>query len=64
MMTRKDSDAIAAVLAGDLACSTPAERWRVQCITHSLADVCAKSNPRFDRARFYAKAGQPNGRAN
>jgi hypothetical protein len=56
-MSRKDFEAIAAVLAGDMACSTPAERWRVQCITLSLADVCAKSNPRFDRERFYVAAG-------
>jgi len=57
MMTRKNFDAIANMLAGELACSTPAERWRVECIALSLADICAKDNPRFDRDKFYTTAG-------
>lgn len=57
MMTRKHFTEIANVLAGDLATAKISERHKVRCITLSLADVCAKSNPNFDRSKFYIAAG-------
>ena len=53
-MSTKDFKAIAAILAGDFATATPAEKGKVWVITLSLADYFAKSNPRFDRSKFYA----------
>jgi len=58
MMSKKDYDAIAAILAGDLAVSTTeAERLRVRGITLSLADYFMRTNPRFVRTRFYDAVG-------
>jgi len=53
-MSTKDFNAIAAILAGDFATATPAEKGKVWCITLSLADYFAQCNPRFDRSKFYA----------
>jgi hypothetical protein len=53
-MTRKDFKAIAAILAGDYATATPAEKGKVVRISLSLADYFQKANPRFRRDLFYA----------
>lgn len=55
-MSKKDFEAIAAILAGDLATATPAEFGKVFNLTLSLADYFAQSNPRFRRDLFYAAA--------
>jgi hypothetical protein len=53
-VSRKHYREIAAALAGDYAdAGSDAERLTVRSITFSLADVFAKENTRFDRARFY-----------
>ena len=52
-MSKKDFEAIAAILAGDFASATPAEKGKVWCLTLSLADYFAQSNSNFDRAKFY-----------
>ncbi|MGO9154386.1 hypothetical protein [Mycobacterium sp.] len=53
-MSRKHYIEIARVLAGDYAsAASDSERLVVRGITFSLADVFAKENTRFDRARFY-----------
>lgn len=57
MITKADYEAIAAILAGDLATSNEAERIKVTAITYSLADYFTRTNPRFNRAIFYRKAG-------
>jgi hypothetical protein len=57
-MTRKDYDAIAAVLAAERQQVTMrAARQAVMNITRALADVMAAENPRFDRERFMRAAG-------
>lgn len=57
-MTKQHFEAIAEILAGDMACSTTeAEVLRVRGITLSLADYFKKVNPDFDRAKFYAAVG-------
>lgn len=57
-MSRRDFEAIALILAGDLASAgTPSAAQKVIGITHSLADYFLKANPRFDRARFYKAVG-------
>jgi hypothetical protein len=56
-MTRKHFETIAAVLAGEYATSTGKERGRVRAIALSLADVFARENRNFDRARFYVAVG-------
>jgi hypothetical protein len=57
-MTARNYDTIAAILAGDLAtCTTEHERYKVRGIAYSLADYFARTNPRFDRQRFYTAVG-------
>lgn len=53
-MSKKDFIAIAAILAGDFATATAAEKGKVWCLTLSLADYFASSNSRFDRSKFYS----------
>jgi hypothetical protein len=65
-MTRRHFQAIADVLAGELALAladgSPADaQVTLRNLTASLADVCAAENPRFDRAKFYAASGFPKG---
>ncbi len=57
-MTKKTFQAIAAVLAGDLAtCTDDGQRLKVRGIALSLADVLAAGNSAFDRGRFYRACG-------
>ena len=50
----KDFQQMATVLAGDLsAAQNGGERLNVRAITLSLADVFARSSPRFNRGCFY-----------
>lgn len=57
-MTRKHFEAVAAILAGDLAtCGTDAERIKVRGIAYSLADYFQSVNANFDRDRFYSAVG-------
>lgn len=57
-MTRKHFEAIAAILAGDLATAGNAgERLKVIGIAYSLADYFLSQNPNFDRDRFYLAVG-------
>ena len=54
-MTSKDFIAIADVLAGQWACNHTREaKLSIWATTLSLADMCARSNDRFDRDKFYA----------
>ena len=54
-MTRKDYVAIAAAIKDTPNnCGTETMRYR---IAFAIADVMARDNPRFDRARFLAAAG-------
>ena len=53
-MTKRNFEAIANILAGDYAISTPIQRQRVFGITLSLADYFLRENPNFDRSKFYA----------
>jgi hypothetical protein len=55
-MSAKDFEAIAAIIRGDFACARPNEKGAIWCLTLSLADYFAATNPRFDRSRFYAAA--------
>lgn len=61
MMTARDFNKLAAILAGDLATARSAGKRDVVTaltnVTLSIADMCAQSNPAFDRQRFYAAAG-------
>lgn len=61
-MTRKDYAAIAAALAEarEIAGQTQGSVGRigVAIATQQVAEVLAADNPRFDRARFLAAAGQ------
>jgi hypothetical protein len=53
-MSRKHYVDIARVLASDYAsAASDPERRTVRAMTFSLADVFAKDNTRFNRARFY-----------
>lgn len=58
-MSRKQFEAIASALRGNRPFEDEApavkETWR--CIVRAMADVCAASNGRFDRDRFYRAAG-------
>jgi hypothetical protein len=57
-MNRKDYQAIADVLVNERGrVSMRAASQAITNITRALADVMAKDNPRFDRARFYEAAG-------
>ena len=57
-MSKKDYQAIARVLAGDLAtCHSEPMRIKVENIARSLADVFAADNPRFRRDTFYRAVG-------
>lgn len=62
-MSKKHYVKTAAILAGERAIVTHAldesARIAISAITYSLADMFAQDNPRFDRATFYAAAGQP-----
>jgi hypothetical protein len=57
-MSKKDYVAIAAVFRGQV--ETKADPKRVQMIrilAHGIADVMARDNSRFDRARFLQACG-------
>lgn len=57
-MTRKHFIKVAAIIAGDYACSAnDGERNRVKGIALSLSDMFAQENPLFDRARFLRACG-------
>ena len=53
-MTKKDFEALAEVVcfAHSVEGPIPIAWW-----AHELADVCTKTNPRFDRARFLKACG-------
>jgi hypothetical protein len=55
-MTRKDFEALAEALAACKPSGTyptqPATTWD-QCM-HEIANVCSKSNPNFNRPKFFA----------
>lgn len=54
MMTRKDFEKMADLLAVEYSIAQPGEaRLAVWRTVLSMADVCAQSNERFDRDRFY-----------
>jgi hypothetical protein len=58
-MTTRNYQAIAAILAGELAThrhNELASRVVVN-IAYSMADYFARTNPRFDRAKFYRAVG-------
>lgn len=57
-MSRKDYEALAAVIAGEVSCATNAEKRRTASnIARSMADVFARGNSRFKREIFYAACG-------
>lgn len=58
-MTARNYNAIAAILAGELATHRHNELATqvVVNIAYSMADYFARTNPRFDRAKFYAAVG-------
>lgn len=58
-MTARNYNAVADILAGELAVHRHNELATqvVRNITYSLADYYARTNPRFDRAHFYAAVG-------
>lgn len=67
-MTKKDFEAIASALkdgrealrSAEDDADAATERMRSQVfdsMSRSLADVCAKTNPRFNRSRFLAACG-------
>ena len=53
-MSKKDFEALAEVVRFASGCT---EARSVEWWAHELADVCAKTNPRFDRARFLKACG-------
>lgn len=52
-MTNKDHSAIARILAGDYACSTPEGKRAIWRVTLSLADLFVRDDPDFSRRSFY-----------
>lgn len=58
-MTARNYNAIAAILAGELAVHRHNELATqvVVNIAYSMADYFARTNPRFDRAKFYTAVG-------
>jgi len=58
-MTARNYDAIGAILAGELAIHRHNELATqvVTNICYSMADYFARTNPRFDRSRFYKAVG-------
>lgn len=71
MMTRRDFETVAGILRGEYAISAPVDnhnatgetianragrREAIENITASFADMCAASNPRFNRKAFYRAA--------
>lgn len=60
-MSRKDYEAIAAIIAGDIASKRDACNVDVEDVlrnvARSMADHFARDNARFDRQRFYAACG-------
>lgn len=63
MMTKRDFEAIAAAVFRAFGQSQPVDGHRCEYPLHAtagaLADVCAASNPRFDRVRFLKACGVP-----
>jgi hypothetical protein len=68
MMTKQDFAALAAAIAGqreDIAKARTVDDRQTTLINNltcdliagAIADVCQRSNPRFDRGRFYAACG-------
>lgn len=58
-MSRKDYEALAAVIAGEVACAAGnKDKLRTSSnIARSMADVFHRGNERFDRVRFYKACG-------
>lgn len=58
-MSRKDYVALAAVIAGEVACAGGnKDKLRTSSnIARSMADVFARGNERFNRETFYAACG-------
>lgn len=52
MMTKRDFKAIADAIAD--ACLDPSAAYAV---VADIADACARSNPRFDRGKFFRACG-------
>jgi hypothetical protein len=58
-MSKKHFEAIASILAGEMAISSAPERHRVWVITLAMADYFARENERFDRESFYGAVFGP-----
>jgi len=59
-MTRQHFEALADALRRAKAlCETRNQERGVERAAHCVADVCAASNPNFDRGRFLRAAGVP-----
>jgi hypothetical protein len=56
-MSRKNYETIAAILAGDFATGTAAQRITVRNVTLSMADAFQRDNAGFSRERFYIAVG-------
>lgn len=57
-MTRKDFEAIAKIISGDISCAVTMPRaLAIRGVALSMADYFYQSNPRFDRTRFYLASG-------
>jgi hypothetical protein len=58
-MSRKDYVALAAVIAGEVACAG-GNKYKLRTasnVARSMADVFKRDNSRFDRQRFYTACG-------
>ena len=52
MMTRQDFEAIAATVRRVRRCHGKEQQFAMEHIATALADMCAETNPRFDRRLF------------